>query len=93
MNKQDLIEVKLEADSFINSLNNSLIKYKEILSDSQDNIDLNEKLLVLITELNESLKSDKYTEIVSKYDELQTSYQALDKLVNSQSKEKLKDEI
>ena len=93
MNKQDLIEVKLEADSFINSLNNSLIKYKEILSDSQDNIALNEKLLVLITELNESLKSDKYTEIVSKYDELQTSYQALDKLVNSQSKEKLKDEI
>jgi len=93
LNKQDLIEVKLEADSFINSLNNSLIKYKEILSDSQDNIDLNEKLLVLITELNESLKSDKYTEIVSKYDELQTSYQALDKLVNSQSKEKLKDEI
>ena len=93
MNKQDLIEVKLEADSFIISLNNSLIKYKEILSDSQDNIDLNEKLLVLITELNESLKSDKYTEIVSKYDELQTSYQALDKLVNSQSKEKLKDEI
>ena len=93
MNKQDLIEVKLEADGFINSLNHSLIKYKEILSDSQHNIDLNEKLLVLIKELNESLKSDKYTEIVSKYDELQTSYQELDKLVNSQSKEKLKDEI
>ena len=45
----------------------------------------------MISELNELFKSDKYTEIVSKYDELQKSYQELDYLIISQSKENVKE--
>ncbi len=45
----------------------------------------------MINDLNELLKGDRYTDIVSKYDELQKLYQDSEKIVNPQDKERVKE--
>ena len=67
---------------------------EEFFAKEEENGKIKENFSILINELNELLKSDKYTEIVGKYDELQKHFQNFEKLVQmdkDESKEKIKE--
>lgn len=90
---KDLIEVKLEADNFITSLQQKLKRNEEIFDQSEENSSIRDSLSNMINELNELLKGDKYTDLVNKYDELQKLYQDHEKIINPEVKERSKENL
>lgn len=87
--KKELNELKIEADNFIYNLEKFITENKVKIEDDEsiDKIKLEED----VKNLTELLQGEEYEQIVKSYELLQKDYASLEKLINTNNKDKKKE--